>query len=41
MDLSPGTRTRPDNARDRRANSGEAERWDKGRCASIRLARRQ
>src|SRR5215813_8677673 len=39
IDLSPGTRTRPDNAPDLLAQSGEGEEWDTG-CGSSGYARR-
>jgi hypothetical protein len=40
IDLSPGTRTRPDNARDLFARSGEGEEWDTGAAAPSGYARR-
>src|SRR5215468_4311727 len=39
IDLSPGTRTRPDNAPDLLAQSGGGEEWDTG-CGSSGYARR-
>src|SRR6516165_8187191 len=40
IDLSPGTRTRPDNARDLIAHSGEGEEWGTGAAAPSGYARR-